>query len=139
MKGKVVLCVRGFGSTIGKGLEVKRAGGVGMILGNSPVNDVFNVEPHFVPTALVFSSTVNRILDYIYNYYEPVAFIKPAETVFYGNQPEDSVYPYKPAPFMTSFSSRGPNWVDANILKVNHFHLIKLFSSLDFKTNELNT
>ncbi|CAA0407807.1 unnamed protein product [Arabidopsis thaliana] len=119
VRGKVVLCLRGYGSgsTIGKGLEVKRAGGVGMILANSRENDAFDVESHFVPTALVFSSTVDRILDYIYNTYEPVAFIKPAETVLYRNQPEDSVYPYKPAPFMTSFSSRGPNWVDANILK----------------------
>lgn len=105
MRGKVVLCLRGYGSgsTIGKGLEVKRAGGVGMILANSRDNDAFDVESHFVPTALVFSSTVDRILDYIYNTYEPVAFIKPAETVLYRNQPEDSVYPYKPAPFMTSF------------------------------------
>ncbi|VYS69405.1 unnamed protein product [Arabidopsis thaliana] len=119
VRGKVVLCLRGYGSgsTIGKGLEVKRAGGVGMILANSRDNDAFDVESHFVPTALVFSSTVDKILDYIYNTYEPVAFIKPAETVLYRNQPEDSVYPYKPAPFMTSFSSRGPNWVDANILK----------------------
>ncbi|AED95279.1 Subtilisin-like protease SBT5.5 [Arabidopsis thaliana] len=105
VRGKVVLCLRGYGSgsTIGKGLEVKRAGGVGMILANSRDNDAFDVESHFVPTALVFSSTVDRILDYIYNTYEPVAFIKPAETVLYRNQPEDSVYPYKPAPFMTSF------------------------------------
>ncbi|XP_010494681.1 PREDICTED: subtilisin-like protease SBT5.5 [Camelina sativa] len=119
VKGKVVLCLRGFGSgsTIGKGLEVKRAGGVGMILANSRDNDAFDVVSHFVPTALVFSSTVDRILDYIYNDYEPVAFIKPAETILYRNQPKDSFYPYKPAPFMTSFSSRGPNWVDANILK----------------------
>ncbi|BAB09207.1 subtilisin-like protease [Arabidopsis thaliana] len=80
----------GSGSTIGKGLEVKRAGGVGMILANSRDNDAFDVESHFVPTALVFSSTVDRILDYIYNTYEPVAFIKPAETVLYRNQPEDS-------------------------------------------------
>ncbi|CAH8278174.1 unnamed protein product [Arabidopsis lyrata] len=119
VRGKVVLCLRGYGSgsTIGKGIEVKRAGGVGMILANARDNDAFDVESHFVPTVLVFSSTVDRILDYIYNTYEPVAFIKPAETVLYRNQPEDSVYLYKPAPFMTSFSSRGPNWVDANILK----------------------
>lgn len=135
MKGKVVLCLRGYGSgsTIGKGLEVKRAGGVGMILANSRDNDAFDVESHFVPTALVFSSTIDRILDYIYNTYEPVAFIKPAETVLYRNQPEDSVYPYKPAPFMTSFSSRGPNWVDANILKVNSFVLVT--SNIFFQLN----
>ncbi|CAE6217428.1 unnamed protein product [Arabidopsis arenosa] len=63
VKGKVVLCLRGYGSgsTIGKGLEVKRAGGVGMILANSRDNDAFDVESHFVPTALVFSSTPDII------------------------------------------------------------------------------
>ncbi|XP_023633496.1 subtilisin-like protease SBT5.5 [Capsella rubella] len=112
-RGKVILCMRGFGSsrsTIGKSIEVKRAGGVGMILANSRAGDGFDVVSHFVPTALVFSSTVGRILDYMYNDYEPVAFIKPAETILYGYQPQDSVYPYKPAPFMTN----------ANILKVNN-------------------
>lgn len=119
----MVLCLRGYGSRIGKSLEVKRAGGVGMILGNSRVNDDgIHADPHFVPTALVLSSAVDRILNYIYNDDEPVAFIKPARTVLYPYQTEDSVYPaYQPAPFMTSFSSRGPNWVDPYILKVNYF------------------
>uniref|UniRef100_A0A7N2LS69 Uncharacterized protein n=1 Tax=Quercus lobata TaxID=97700 RepID=A0A7N2LS69_QUELO len=35
-KGKIVLCMKGSGTRIGKGIEVKRAGSAGFILGNSP-------------------------------------------------------------------------------------------------------
>ncbi|CAA7014096.1 unnamed protein product [Microthlaspi erraticum] len=108
VNGKVVLCLRGAGSRIGKGIEVKRAGGVGMILGNTPAigNDTVP-DPHFVATVAVPPTVVEKILDYIKTDKNPIAFIKPGKTV-YKNQP---------APSMTGFSSRGPSMVDPNILK----------------------
>ncbi|CAF2041591.1 hypothetical protein HID58_033448 [Brassica napus] len=108
VNGKVVLCLRGAGSRIGKGMEVKRAGGVGMILGNSLANgNEIPSDSHFVATAAVTPTVVEKILDYIKTDKNPIAFIKPGTTV-YKNQP---------APLMTGFSSRGPNVVDPNILK----------------------
>ncbi|CAH2046283.1 unnamed protein product [Thlaspi arvense] len=102
VNGKVVLCLRGAGTSIGKGLEVKRAGGVGMILGNSAVP-----YSHFVATASVTPTVVEKVLDYIKTGKNPTAFIIPGKTV----------YKYQPAPSMAGFSSRGPNLVDLNILK----------------------
>ncbi|XP_010518867.1 PREDICTED: subtilisin-like protease SBT5.6 [Tarenaya hassleriana] len=108
VKGKVVLCLRGAGSRIGKGLEVKRAGGAGLILGNALANgDDVPLDPHFVPAAGVIPSIVDKILYYIRTDKKPIALIKPGETV----------YQSQPAPFVTGFSSRGPNVIDPNILK----------------------
>ncbi|CAE6217391.1 unnamed protein product [Arabidopsis arenosa] len=106
--GKVVLCLRGAGTRIGKGIEVKRAGGAGMILGNVAANgNEIPTDSHFVPTAGVTPTVVDKILDYIKTDKNPMAFIKPGKTV----------YKYQAAPSMTGFSSRGPNVVDPNILK----------------------
>ncbi|XP_010441687.1 PREDICTED: subtilisin-like protease SBT5.6 [Camelina sativa] len=106
--GKVVLCLRGAGPRIGKGIEVKRAGGAGMILGNAPANgNEIPSDSHFVATAAVTPTVVEKILDYIKTDKNPMAFIKPGKTV----------YKYTAAPLMTGFSSRGPNVVDPNILK----------------------
>lgn len=105
----MVLCLRGAGSRIGKGIEVKRAGGAGMILGNAPANgNEIPSDSHFVATAAVTPTVVEKILDYIKTDKNPMAFIKPGKTV----------YKYQAAPLMTGFSSRGPNVVDPNILKV---------------------
>ncbi|CAL9241737.1 unnamed protein product [Arabidopsis halleri] len=106
--GKVVLCLRGAGTRIGKGIEVKRAGGAGMILGNVAANgNEIPTDSHFVPTAGVTPTVVDKILEYIKTDKNPMAFIKPGKTV----------YKYQAAPSMTGFSSRGPNVVDPNILK----------------------
>ncbi|EOA13084.1 hypothetical protein CARUB_v10026090mg [Capsella rubella] len=106
--GKVVLCLRGAGSRIGKGIEVKRAGGAGMILGNSPANgNEIPSDSHFVATAPVTPAVVEKILEYIKTDKNPKALIKPGKTV----------YKYQAAPLMTGFSSRGPNVIDPNILK----------------------
>ncbi|AED95280.1 Subtilisin-like protease SBT5.6 [Arabidopsis thaliana] len=108
VSGKVVLCLRGAGSRIGKGMEVKRAGGAGMILGNIAANgNEVPSDSHFVPTAGVTPTVVDKILEYIKTDKNPKAFIKPGKTV----------YKYQAAPSMTGFSSRGPNVVDPNILK----------------------
>ncbi|CAN6553279.1 unnamed protein product [Malus baccata var. baccata] len=108
VKGNIVLCMRGSGMRVGKGMEVKRAGGVGFILGNSAANEVeISCDAHVIPATAVLYEDANRILQYINSTKIPTATIIPARTVF--NR--------KPAPFMAAFTSRGPNLIDPNFLK----------------------
>lgn len=110
VKGKIVLCMRGTGMRVGKGMEVQRAGGVGFILGNSAANGVeIACDAHVLPATSVLYKDANRILQYINSTKSPTARIIPARTVLHRT----------PAPFMASFTSRGPNVIDPNILKVN--------------------
>ncbi|XP_059454060.1 subtilisin-like protease SBT5.6 [Corylus avellana] len=108
VKGKIVLCMRGNGTRVGKGLEVQRAGGAGFILGNTPANGAeLSVDPHLVPATAVSYNDAVRIMNYINSTENPMAKIIPAKTVLHT----------KPAPFMAAFTSRGPNAIDPNILK----------------------
>ncbi|XP_055804673.1 subtilisin-like protease SBT5.6 [Solanum dulcamara] len=102
VRGKVVLCMnRGRQAS----MEVKRAGGVAAILGN-PFNEI-QVTPFLDPTTVVFSYSLNTILTYIRTEKYPMATLLPGNTLI-GT---------KPAPVMASFTSKGPNIVDLNILK----------------------
>ena len=108
-KGKIVFCLRGNGTRVGKGEEVKRAGGVGLVLANSPANGAdIEVDPHVLPATAVNSDNAIKILKYINSTKEPMAYIVPAKTVLYS----------KPAPSTATFTSRGPNSVTPDILKV---------------------
>ncbi|XP_015876634.1 subtilisin-like protease SBT5.6 isoform X2 [Ziziphus jujuba] len=108
VKGKIVLCMRGNGSRFGKGIEVKRAGGVGFILGNIPAGGAeIASDVHVLPATTVNHTDAIRILEYINSTQHPIATIIPAKTVPHT----------KPAPLMAAFSSRGPNVMDPNILK----------------------
>ena len=104
-----MFCMRGKGSRIEKGLEVRRADAVGFILGN---NQNFGADiqsdPHFLPATGVAYVDSLRLLKYIKYSKNPTAYILPGRTLLNS----------KPAPLMASFSSRGPNVVDPNILKV---------------------
>ena len=105
------MCMRGNGTRVGKGEEVRRAGGVGFILGNSPANGAELVaDAHVLPATAVDSDNAIRILKYINSTRKPVAYISPARTVL----------DRKPAPFMTAFTSRGPNTITPDILKVRY-------------------
>ncbi|EOY27864.1 Subtilase family protein, putative isoform 1 [Theobroma cacao] len=108
VKGKIVVCMRGAGRRLDKGLEVKRAGGVGLILGNAEANgNRLSCDPHFLPASAVSYNDATKILEYIRSTENPMATISPAQTVMH----------YKPAPFMAGFTSQGPNVIDLNILK----------------------
>ena len=112
--------MRGNGTRVGKGLEVQRAGGAGFIIGNSQANGAeLSVDPHLLPATAVSYNDAVRIMNYINSTENPMARIIPAKTVLHT----------KPAPFMAAFSSRGPNPIDPNILKV-----ITLFSSIHFSS-----
>ncbi|KAG8490767.1 hypothetical protein CXB51_013921 [Gossypium anomalum] len=108
VKGKIVVCTRGAGLRVGKGLEVKRAGGVGFVLANAKANgNEIACDAHLLPaTTLTYDSGI-KILEYINSTKNPMAVVSPGRTVL----------KYKPAPFMAGFTSRGPNVVDPNILK----------------------
>ncbi|CAA0841641.1 subtilase family protein [Striga hermonthica] len=108
VKGNIVLCWRGEGLRIRKGMEVKRAGGIGFILGNNEAyaNDL-TVDAHVLPATHVTYEDALRILEYINTTKQPNARITPAQTVV-GNIR---------APFIPSFSSRGPNLFSPQILK----------------------
>lgn len=105
-----MFCLRGNGPRVGKGLEVKRAGGAAVILGNLPLNGAeISVDAYVLPGTAVIANNTEIILGYINSTSKPLAQIVPAKTVL-GT---------KPAPFMAAFSSRGPNVLNPNILKVN--------------------
>ncbi|KAL2931088.1 Subtilisin-like protease SBT5.6 [Bienertia sinuspersici] len=108
--GKIVFCLRGNGTRVGKGMEVKRAGGIGYILGNTKgQGEEIVADPHVLPATAVGEKEAVKILNYIKSKTTsfPTAKILPASTVV-GTSP---------APFMASFTSRGPNLVDPTILK----------------------
>ncbi|KAL3522596.1 hypothetical protein ACH5RR_015430 [Cinchona calisaya] len=107
-KGKIVVCLRGNGTRVGKGGEVKRAGGIGYILGNSKANgDELTVDAHLLPATAVSHQNVMKIIEYINSTKNPTAYITPAKTVLQNIT----------APYMASFTSRGPSVVSPNILK----------------------
>lgn len=87
-------------------MEVKRAGGVAAILG-TPFNEI-QVTPFLDSTTVAFSYGLNTIRTYIQTEKNPMATLLPGQTLI-GT---------KPAPVMAPFTSKGPNIVDPNILKV---------------------
>ncbi|KAL2494644.1 subtilase family protein [Forsythia ovata] len=107
VQGKIVLCLRGNSSNVEKGMEVKRAGGAGFILQNPADGIGVSVDAHVLPGTAIFSNDSATILNYIRTNKNPTARIVPGRTVL-GS---------KPSPFMTSFSSTGPNGLEPNILK----------------------
>ena len=111
-KGKIVLCMIGSGTRVGKGIEVKRAGGAGFILGNSVANGAeIACDAHLLPASAVTYDDASKIYQYINSTKNPMATIIPGKTLVH----------IKPAPILTAFTSRGPNVIDPSILKVNKF------------------
>lgn len=106
--GNIVFCLRGNNTRVGKGMEVMRAGGIGYILGNAKgQGEEIVADPHVLPATAVGEYESMQIFNYIKSTKYPAAKILPAKTVV-GTSP---------APFMASFTSRGPNIIDPTILK----------------------
>ncbi|XP_047954157.1 subtilisin-like protease SBT1.7 [Salvia hispanica] len=107
-KGKIVVCDRGQNPRAQKGLAVKEAGGVGMILANT---DTFGEElvadAHFIPTAAVGQGPGEEIKKYTFSDPNPSAIVESGTTQL-GVQP---------SPVVAAFSSRGPNLITPDILK----------------------
>ncbi|XP_038724097.1 subtilisin-like protease SBT5.6 [Tripterygium wilfordii] len=106
VKGKVVLCYRGQGARIEKSAEVKRAGGVGFILGNLPGWDVPS-DPFYLPGTTLNASDAFKVFNYIKSAKNPMATIGATQTVLHN----------RPAPSMADFTGRGPSTIDPFILK----------------------
>lgn len=108
VRGKIVVCLRGSGLRVGKGLEVKRAGGAAIVLGNPPMyGSEVPVDAHVLPGTAVSMADVNTILKYINSSANPTAYLERSRTVV----------DVKPSPVMAQFSSRGPNVLEPSILK----------------------
>jgi subtilisin family serine protease len=101
--GKVVICTRGTSARVSKSLAVATAGGVGMVLKDNGAGLV--AETHSVPTVHLSATDGAAIQAYAVGGGSPTAAIG---TFYPGSVP---------APVMASFSSRGPNMGDSNILK----------------------
>lgn len=104
--GKIVVCDRGTNARVEKSQEVKRAGGVGMILVNVPggATDLAD-DAHFVPSVHLGSDAYAAVHAYAGTAGATASIGVSAQT------------PGVIAPVMASFSSRGPNLANPNVLK----------------------
>jgi subtilisin family serine protease len=106
--GKIVLCDRGVGARVQKGLVVRDAGGAGMVLSNTAANGQELVaDAHLLPAAGVGEREGAAIKSYVSSDPRPTATIVVAGT-------HVDVHP---SPVVAAFSSRGPNMVTPEILK----------------------
>nr|GMC48835.1 subtilisin-like protease SBT5.6 [Ipomoea batatas] len=103
VKGKVVFCLAG---GLSQTLEVQRAGGAAVIVGN--IGSEIPVESFLIPATNIFNpSGTDAILKYILTNKNPVATLIPGKTIF-GS---------KLSPAMAPFTSLGPSYPEPNILK----------------------
>ncbi|XVE80618.1 hypothetical protein DITRI_Ditri14bG0153800 [Diplodiscus trichospermus] len=107
-KGKILACLRGGNGRLDKGKQALLAGAAGMILANSEEtgNEVI-ADPHLLPATHINFTDGATVFAYIKSTKNPTAYITPVNTEL-GT---------KPAPFMASFSSRGPSLIEPSILK----------------------
>jgi hypothetical protein len=95
--GRIVVCDRGSNARVDKSAEVKRAGGVGMVLAN-PTQNSLDGDLHTVPTVHVNPPASAAIKTYANT-------AGATATLSEGNQTSVSI----PYPQIASFSSRGPS------------------------------
>lgn len=105
VEGKIVLCQRGAIARVFKSLAVYQAGGAGMILFNSDDAQSENTDNHWVPSVHISNTDGMIIKAYIDSADNPVAKINAGDRT------------KVPAPWMASFSSRGPDPVASDIIK----------------------
>ncbi|KAF8410903.1 hypothetical protein HHK36_003440 [Tetracentron sinense] len=108
VKGKILACLRGENARVDKGQQAAVAGAVGMILANDALNgnDII-ADPHVLPASQITYTDGVAVFAYINSTKSPKAYITSVKTQL-GT---------KPAPFMASFSSKGPNILTPEILK----------------------
>ncbi|KAH6793275.1 Subtilase family protein [Perilla frutescens var. hirtella] len=107
--GKIVICDRGGNARVEKGNAVHIAGGAGMIMANLDENgEELLADAHFIPATMVGAAAGDKIRAYVSSDPNPTATI-----VFRGTVISTS----PSAPRVASFSSRGPSYRTAEILK----------------------
>ncbi|XP_058213498.1 subtilisin-like protease SBT1.8 [Rhododendron vialii] len=107
VRGKLVLCDRGINARVEKGLVVRDAGGVGMILANTAASgEELVADSHLLPAVAVGRKVGDLIRDYVR---------KDGATAVlsFGG----TVLNVRPSPVVAAFSSRGPNMVTQQVLK----------------------
>jgi subtilisin family serine protease len=105
VSGKIVACDRGTIARVDKSLAVYQAGGIGSILMNTGPSSL-NADLHSVPTVHVDHNARTDIIAYI------AAEGAAATASLDGNNLQEVE-----APFVASFSSRGPNQAGGDLLK----------------------
>ena len=110
VSGKLLVCDRGGNFLINKSASAKEAGAAGVIIANvSLANNSTSVQPHAISTvhiAVAEGTTLKNYMD-----------ANPGTAVAALGNVRSVTNPAVPAPVITSFSSRGPNMFDANLLK----------------------
>ncbi|KAG7534870.1 PA domain [Arabidopsis thaliana x Arabidopsis arenosa] len=101
VKGKIVVCLRGDNARVDKGQQALAAGAAGMILCNDKAsgNEIIS-DAHVLPASQIDYKDGEALFSYLSSTKDPKATLNT-----------------KPAPFMASFSSRGPNSITPGILK----------------------
>ncbi|KAI3962237.1 hypothetical protein MKX01_030787 [Papaver californicum] len=109
--GKIVLCrVGGGNQRAAKGNAVK-IGGVGVIIANSLLRgEELTADSQLIPGTTVTFEDSNEIFKYIRTQQKPTASFDFKGTIL-GSSP--------PAPKIAAFSSRGPNFITPEILKLD--------------------
>jgi subtilisin family serine protease len=106
--GKIVLCDRGITPRVAKGEAVLAVGGAGMILANTESDgEGLIADAHVLPATAVGALEGAAIKDFIKNTLNPKALLS-----FHGTEMN-----VKPSPVVASFSSRGPNGQNPEIMK----------------------
>ncbi|XP_012848488.1 PREDICTED: subtilisin-like protease SBT5.3 [Erythranthe guttata] len=105
--GKAVFCWSG-GTR--QALEVQRAGGVAVVLGNNHDGVGVSSRPFLIPGTVILSDGKLSVYEYTQTDLAPTATLTPAITLIGGTTST-------PTPFMAPFTSRGPNVIEPNILK----------------------
>ncbi|CAM8957524.1 unnamed protein product [Rhodiola kirilowii] len=108
VKGKIVVCLRGNNDRVEKGQVVLDAGGVGFVLANDFENgNSLDADTHFLPASHISYQDGQTLLSYIHKSKNLSGHISKVDTEV-GT---------KPAPAVVSWSSRGPNLINEEILK----------------------
>ena len=110
VKGKIVICLRGMESPPAKGVNVKKAGGVGVIVTNDlQYGEALFSDAYFdIPGLTITNSGRERLL----NYLKTSGHHAKARMIFQGTK-----VPSGQAPSVAGFSSRGPNLESIYVLK----------------------
>ncbi|KAL8250710.1 hypothetical protein R6Q59_034403 [Mikania micrantha] len=106
--GKIVICEMGSSSDVEKGLVVKAAGGVGMILANTIYRlKELELNIQFLPTVVIDKRARDAIITYIASNQD-----SKAKFTFQGTK-----LGIQPSPLVAQVSSRGPNPSTSFLLK----------------------
>ncbi len=108
--GKILVCDRGGNILVNKSANAGTAGAVGVIIANTPTsNNTIIVQPHTVSTVHITAANTATLKGYM--------AANPGTAAAALGNVHSITDTTVAAPVITSFSSRGPNMYDANVLK----------------------